>query len=217
MAKFQLTLKINKKQVKKDLLRVIHEEVSKLISANVVSIETQVKDVIIKYVESSEEWQSMLSPSGILRTELGLENQTELLSQLSAAIKDIIHIKSAPVKLKGNKVSGGFKLVAMTDSDYEMLLNSSFASFVSENGFDVDWLEWILVRGNQIVVYDYVVDYGWPSHSRTNDAIMLKYPGVWQVPSQFSGVKEDNFITRSIEKASKEIEDIILKNMQGTV
>lgn len=102
---------------------------------------------------------------------------------------------------------GGIKIYVLKQ-DLERALNSGFGSFITEKWFAVDWANWLLLEGNQIIVSQYKFVNGFEQYSRSGSGIMIKaYSGVWRVPSEHSGVKGDNWLTRSLTQSLKQISD----------
>ena len=105
--------------------------------------------------------------------------------------------------------------------DFNNLLNLGGATILTEKGKQLDWLDWLLRSGNRIIIRDYDIEYGnYGGRSRSGkDAIMVKKSGnaAWRMPAQYSGVDNDNFITRAFEGKESDISQIISKQIKSKI
>ena len=112
--------------------------------------------------------------------------------------------------LKGGKIfTAGFSGLSIKVDPIGPIQNISTGSYDS-NGHSIDWIDWLLNRGSQVVVSGFesvfVID---ASKSRSGLGFMLKTGGSFRVDPKFAGTKDDNFLTRMIARSRKSIEDII--------
>lgn len=95
----------------------------------------------------------------------------------------------------------------------ESMSNLVGGSYVSTGGYgggEVRWLEWLLTKGTQVVVGDFVVVYGESERSRAGEALMMRERGSgFRVDPEHAGTIEDNFITRAIASISLDITQMI--------
>jgi hypothetical protein len=75
------------------------------------------------------------------------------------------------------------------------------AKYVS-NQFEIDWLRWITVEGDMIIIQDFEITYDLTDAqiraSRSKEALMKK-GGTWQVPEAFRGFLQSNFLTKAFD------------------
>lgn len=190
-----------------------------IINAMLIRVATVAKPTVQHIVEeeikSSPEYQSMVDSGGKLRGALGLVDPMNQLDAIIDILKSDIEMVSVPAQKTGKTITGGFRLEVVR-GNYENLLNSRIATFVSENNYLVPWLEWLLTAGKSRVVQDYVIKYGPSPFSRTGLAVMAKKTGGgFSVPGEFAGTQENNFITRALERANAKILAIIQKAMES--
>jgi glycosyltransferase involved in cell wall biosynthesis len=70
---------------------------------------------------------------------------------------------------------------------------------ITEKGETLDWLSWLLIRGGDIIIQEYDVEWC-PPKSRTHMLIMVKGVGRrWRVPTYFQGTVQNNVITRVLD------------------
>ena len=77
---------------------------------------------------------------------------------------------------------------------------------ITKKGEELDWIRWLLTRGDDIVVAEYHVVPG--NHGRSGDAIM-KEGDYFRVRPEYSGTLENNAITRALQNRQKEIASIL--------
>lgn len=87
--------------------------------------------------------------------------------------------------------------VGILKDDFSDILSLHEASFISEGGFLINWLEWFLLGGGVQVGYEYMD--GNFRKSRTGEGIMFKSKaGNWETPTELEGSKDDNFLVRAL-------------------
>jgi hypothetical protein len=79
------------------------------------------------------------------------------------------------------------------------------------------WLEWLLLKGNSIIVRNYNVKYGQNPRSRSGDAIMIDSTSSWRVPPEFAGTTRDNWTTRALNRVDKDINRIIQQSFESSI
>lgn len=135
-----------------------------------------------------------------LRYDLGILPEEAIA--IANKIPDII-AKAVQVRItipQDNKIS---LIVEMVKDSYDDILSIPEASFIqtytNKEPKEIKWLDWLLTKGNTIVVADYCVWYtpGNPN-SRSGGAVMAK-PGSFRIPPAYAGTLNDNFITRALE------------------
>ena len=92
------------------------------------------------------------------------------------------------------------------------MLSLPQASYVSESsGLLVEWLRWLLLEGNAVLVKDYFfLNKSGIDKSRTGLGIMVeKRSRNWSIPPRFAGTSGDNFATRALSDIDKVIDDIV--------
>lgn len=179
-------------------------------------ITTQVKALLRERLLTSETMISLLS--GKLKADFGLTNQ-----RASSAAIEIVEAVVSQMHTGYNKTKHGADnltwsiYVHLTPSIDYVLQRVSDGSYLSRGG-DVDWLEWLLTRGSEIVIGDFQVEYGRFSffRSRSGEAIMVEGDS-FRVDPEFAGTIEDNFITRTIQGASEEIAAVFTNNIKAVL
>lgn len=102
--------------------------------------------------------------------------------------------------------NGGMQIFVLRQNLADVL-SSSFSSFTSEKGFEIEWADWLLTKGNEIIIADYIFRPGFIEYSRSGNGIMQKVNnGFWRVPPAHSGIVGDNWLVRSLDESIKQIE-----------
>jgi hypothetical protein len=171
----------------------INAEIKRMIRAIIVSaspsIQVKVGDILEDAIRSSPEYISLLG--GKLYHELGVLNAQSAFSEIIAVIKKNIEVRyiNTPGALGGISIS----YIRKNNDD---VLSIPSAKFISEGGFAVEWLNWLLTKGDSIILIQYHYRGIVTPKSRTGQGLMIK-GGQWRVPPEFSGTKDNNFLTRS--------------------
>lgn len=186
--------------ITKTIERILIKEVNAVLKKTVPLIAPKFKNVIRSSLISSPEISSLRN--GILRGEFGLES--DVTTQLVEAILATLTIKVLPAK---SKFLGGIQIV-MQPTSYINLFGREFAEQQIANG-SIPWLKWLLTFGDSIIITGFGVEFGSFPQSRSGDARMSDKFAPYKVNSAFSGTAENNFITRSIERARPELEQIL--------
>lgn len=193
-------------QIEGKILQALKPEVNKYLQKVFDKTKPRILQVLTDSIISSPEYSSLLS--GNLKYEFGLpDSDNRVASILKFWQKLNVEYKS--VSINGKKLVGGF-VINMVDSSYTDVLSSASATFKTEKGTDLNWLEWLLLFGNKTIIKDYIVEFGPNPRSRTGQAVMKGIQkGKWSVPPSFSGTKNNNWITRAIDSSTPEINKIL--------
>lgn len=141
--------------------------------------------------------------NGVLRAEFGLRN--EPTTELVAEIMRTLQFR----QLYAQRGRGGGVQIVMQPNDYSNLFSKSFAEQKIRDG-SLPWLQWLLTYGDAIIITGFGVEFGnfKGKASRTGKAVMSDDLGPYKVNSAFSGTRDDNFITRAIERTLPELINI---------
>lgn len=168
---------------------------------------------IARVFVNSPEYQSMLH--GPLNAHFGFKagDEASRLDDIIMVLANQITVTSQRVSVRGGNFTGGLR-VTMFDGTFEDLLKIPSA-FVQNKGEALPWLEWLLLKGDQIIFADYTIDFGRHPRSRSGEAIMIKEEGaVWRVPPGVSGTINNNWITRAVNKSLDFINRLIIGSVE---
>jgi hypothetical protein len=190
--------------IQKEVLRQILERIQN----NAASIINNLHNRII------ESWVSSLGAHeltfGKLRFDLGLKEDEarQAVHNIAAIIANQIGFTAIKSHIDRVTVTIGF-----IKSDYAEVLQIPEASFIQEyptshpSHIKIDWLEWLLRKGDQYEIKDYHVIYGNFSQdsSRSQHGLMIK-GGIWRIPPDWSS---DHFLGNIIVRAFQGIDKYI--------
>lgn len=196
-----------RKRILKECLAVIKPKIDKI--HRVLSI--FLPDYITGKITDSETWQSLIS--GPLRAELGLENPQALLALVAKHIESEIFVSKPKFSTSIDHLSeiglGGIP------SDYETLMNSPGASYISINSqgnrTPIHWLRYLLTAGKAPIFRNTVIRrYSSPIKAgRTKMALMRKSAGgVYILPG--AGTLNNNFLKKTIKSLENELIQVIV-------
>ena len=207
-------------QIEKKILKSIARQMDKSIRLAIPSAITDLKSFIYETISNSREVQSLLG--GELRGSLGLtESKAQgAVEQISLMVSQAIALDYTPIKARGTGFTGKLILKIQPRHFQNVLgISESTTSYYSTRYgtlIELQWLDWLLMRGDDIIVTAFEFE---PKSAGRSGMGVMKIGGSWRVPPEFSGTKEDNFITRSITSpdAQKEISKILEKHITAKV
>lgn len=204
--KFSLKLLNSDADISKKILSELKFKINNVFLKAKQSIIQNIKPVVNNAIKSEPEYTSLIS--GQLKYELGIASP-EIVEKIVDIWTNNINVVNKPIKISNNKLIGGFS-INMIQSDYADVLSSSDAVITDANtGSLVPWLEWLLIRGGDILIADYQVKLGPNPRSRTGMAVMVSSNENYRIPSQFAGTENNNWVYRGISK----IEDSTIQNI----
>ncbi len=212
-----ITLKIleNDKQINQLILNELSQQISKVFSKSSKVILSKVKELIRSVIVSQPEYSAL--KNGSLRLELGIPDTT-VVDSIVSSLSNTTNIELKPIKISGNKLSGGFLITFLDDAQLQSIIDSPDGMVNDVKGYSLPWLKWLLSEGVKPIVKGYSVRIGPNKASRTGMAIMVDSASSWSVPAQFAGNKTNNWITRAISdiednRISSIIQEEVTKNL----
>lgn len=147
--------------------------------------------------------------NGTLGYELGPVDPAGRMHEIMNIMEKSIRVDFTRFGLRGTKITGGLELNAF-QADFEDILASPAAVQMTEKEQYLPWLEWLIIRGDKVIIKDYRFRLGRYRSSRTGGGLMFhKDGGLWRVPPEYSGTKSNNWFTRAIEDSLVFIENLI--------
>ena len=124
-----------------------------------------------------------------------------------------------PFSYSGNRINGSLEIYGILD-DFSDVLDLGTYQSVSSNpnstGGPVHWLEWLLLKGSEVVVPNYRIQRrDFEKASRSKVALMFKTKnegGGYTVPN--AGVFNDNWISNICDPINDKITALIIKNLE---
>lgn len=173
-------------------------------------IKIELPQIVNSAIINTPEYNSILS--GKLRYEFGIrDSSSKLAGLLDTWSRNIYIVSTPPSVISGGKISGQFS-ASMIQIDFGDVLYTEYAEVYDDiKGYSLPWLEWLLLQGNRTLVRNHKVIYQNSPRSRTGKALMRPNSQSWSVPSEFSGTRGDNWITRALDKIGPDIDSLLKK------
>ena len=209
MTRLSLTIKETDAQISREINKRIAQKLSSALRSAAPLILSEVKDVVRDAIVSSPEYRELFG--GSLQAELGVPSAGTRIDRSLDMWLDSIEIEIERPKFSIRGVTAGLSIVGIRDG-YADALGTSDASYTTEKGKVIPWLQWLLLEGDRAIIADYTFssDIGTGQRSRTGLGVMRQDRSRrWRVPPQFSGTSTNNFVTRSLASVAIQIEKSI--------
>lgn len=186
--------------IQKMMMNEIRDQFNRALPTVAAAVQKDLRQNIPRVFTKSREYESLLL--GPLNAHFGFEAGSEAgrLDEIIFALANSIVVEHVRVGVRGGDFTGGLRIKAFNGDFQDLLaLNSAF---VQNKGETLPWLEWMLLRGDEIIIADYVINFGDHPRSRSGDAVMIpKEGGIWRVPPGVSGTQNKNWITRAVDQS----------------
>lgn len=202
-----------------DSIKIIEQNVNKaiadlandIISRNINNISNSVKNLIPSWVDSQPEIQSLLSNDATsLAGQFGIRGSAQ--SIVTSIIQSVVSATEIKFIKYSNSLKGGLELRFQPITFSNLL--SLPEGHTLYNGGDLHWLDWLLKRGDAIIVTNFQYN---PQTGLGRSGLGNMVPGgSFRIPPQFSGTTDNNFITRAFvgSNQEKQISHILQKVLQ---
>lgn len=171
-------------------------------------------------VRTSEAYASLMG--GELQALFGLENPASALDGIVKAVGNSVVASYTP---PSGPSLGGIRIEALVADMTEPLsaAGAKYVSFSQSRGTstEVPWLEWLLTRGDSVVVAEFEAKTGGKKYggTRTGKGVMVepkKRPSRgFQVPPNFSGVVDKNWLTGCMAAAADPVAAALIQVLEG--
>ena len=204
--KFGIKLSEDYSKISNNIATALLPQVKAYFQKSILGLDEKIAEIIINSIMSQPEYGSLIS--GTLQYEFGIPESSSRISEILNRIREnrIVQIKNPTIS--GSKINASIK-IQMVQNDFDDLISLGASKVVSEKGTDLNWLKWLLLEGDTIIIGDYHVVLGASPRSRTGMAVMVR-GGSWRVPPEYAGNIKNNWITRAIDGASEQINKTIL-------
>lgn len=194
------------KTIEENVNSAIADLANDIIGKNINKISQSIKSLIPSWINAQPEIQSLLSNDPrSLAGQFGITGGTlGIVSSIINAVVDSTEIKL----LKYTKNLKGGLEIGFQPSNFVNLLSLGEGHTIYQGG-DLHWLDWLLKRGDSIIVTNYQYN---PRTGLGRSGLGNMIPGgSFRIPPQFSGTENDNFITRSFigQTQEKQIAQIL--------
>jgi hypothetical protein len=205
MSRLHFAILESQDQIANKIVTVMTAEVQKALIGIKARIEQSTREILENSIKSQPEYGAIIFSS--LRYELGLVDAQDRMNVIIDKFLSGIQVNLRQTNFSKNFFVGGF--VIKSSSSYASILRLPEASFTTEKGEKLDWLEWLLLEGNNVIIADYRFK-ALGGKGRTGGGLMLK-GGTWRVPPESAGTANDNFITRAIAQIEEPLTQVVQK------
>lgn len=190
----------------KEVMDAFLKDINAKISKNRKRIPGVLSPIIYDAVYSCPEMESVRA--GSLRYDFGLDFDPtgKIASAVARAIKPVI----GKFKYNNGRVVGNIR-IDIQPTDYLNILTIPSSVVVTEKGVELPWLEWLLTYGDTVITSDFGVKY--TNGGRSGGAVMVKGFRAFRVDPAFSGTEEDNFISRSLNSKTPQLESALWQSI----
>lgn len=205
---FSLKLLESNSKIEKSILQALLPAATEFMSRANNVMQKNIINIITQYIISSPEYDSLVN--GQLKLELGIPDADNKIQRIIDIWINNTQVNYKAPKITNNQIKSSIS-VKMIKTNFSDVLDQP-AAFIEDTirGYELPWLQWLLLEGTAIIVDDYEVIIGPNSRSRTGYAIMTPSSSTgWSVPPEFAGTVTDNWITRAISKAKPDIEKLL--------
>jgi len=193
-------------KIRADIYKALATQINKKITGKKHRASRILRERIKNWMMESKEVESLLSqgvPSSLNAT-FGLTpgTPTDAVNAIVSVISEAIMID---FKRVSNKLEGSVTF-HFQSTDFSELLGLPQGHQFTEMGTDLHWLEWLLVKGDSVIVKGYLYQ---PSNSGRSGGGTMDIGGVFRVPPQYSGTADNNFVTRAFLGRDRELAKIL--------
>jgi hypothetical protein len=203
-------ISISLKLVESDgaIQKMIKREMAKRLNKSFVGgfagkLRDQIKTAAIEWLMESPELRAVAY--GPLKGDFGIPKGQAVseADKIIDAVLRSIHVEIIPFD---NRLRGGLE-IRIQPTDFQNIF-ARIDPVITEKGERLDWVRWLLERGDDIVVAKYHVVPDSSGRSRSGDALMSQ-GGMFRVRPAYSGTLEDNAITRVFKGKGLELAKMI--------
>lgn len=187
-----ITITDSIKTIEGNVNAAIASYMNDLLSKRQAVILNEIRMLIPIWIYRQPEIASLTSTDPLsLKGQFGIP--TDGVSIVNAIVQSVLGATNIKLVKFSNNLKGGLEL-QFQPNDFRNLLALP-QGHVVYNGGDLHWLDWLLKRGDNIIVANYQYN---PSTGlgRSGLGTMIG-GGSFRVPPQWSGTENDNFITRA--------------------
>lgn len=167
----------------------------------------KLKSATSQWISSTDEINSLMSSNpNELRSYFGV---TDPQSAVNAIVESVVNSVEIEIIKFDNKLKGAVKF-NFQPQDNLNLLSLPEGHQTTENGADLHWLDWLLMKGDSVVVvgYRYTPD----RNGRTGVGSMEK-GGTFRVDPRYSGTIGNNFVSRAFIGREEQVVKIIQESL----
>ncbi len=188
-------------QLKEDLKRRLKPRLRRAADG----LRNELSEKIPKWIDDSIDYYLLKNKRN--RVELGITEE-----QLDLAMRDVAELIIASMRIEITSNPGGLQLY-FDERTLSAIRALPSGEYISENGHLVEWLDWLVTAGSEVIVQGHHFT-DMPGEGRIGGGVMWK-GGVWRVPLEIRGDQSENFVTRIMDKKTKEMYRLMRGHLLG--
>jgi len=198
MSNFSVSIDLleNNTEIGQKILQAISKKINNIIVKKIDTIQQKISLETVNYLKTTNTYFSLID--GELAGHFGLPPTVRksyvdnILNKIGSNIE--VNFKKFVIR---NKNISGYLQIDVLINNFSDILSMLDSTIMTERGVLLNWLQWLLLEGDRVIVSQHEI---MPSiQGRSKKMIMIKSnAGVWRVPPEFSGVQNDNWLTRAI-------------------
>lgn len=214
MLNYKVKLVGGEQNLKRELNRAILEELTSVLGGAFRSVESTIQQNFRNAMKGEIEYLSLMG-HGLesLKGHFGIAN-TQDVEDVVTAVSSIIRVNVGKTRMLKGEVKTSFGIgLENIRTIVEGLIDVGLGGHLTEKGEEIPWIDWLILRGNQIIIREYDVLFK-PGAGRSHQAIMVGgRKKRWRVPPMFQGTANNNWITRSLLVMEKDVQDIVTQEI----
>ena len=225
-------LKTTASQIDRGIIKGVAAHIHNRQTELKLRLEHGIRQFVHRLIVLSPTWQELTMPGGILKLQFGLGvNESAQLDQILQAWKDSVIVDVGNVNLGIKGINCKINIYAIEASFQDVLTIGTYVSQPESKKYympgggpkskgpqRIPWLEWLLLKGSQIIIEGYVPKKMETKYGRTKKALMVSSKTKsFSVPEAHQGTAENNFITRELNNKMVELEMIIRDAVLGAL
>lgn len=208
----QVRLVESSSEIAKNINEILAKQINRRLPRVFARSQDVIKEQVLSGIRNQPEYQALIS--GSLKHEFGLPDAGSRVESILKTLEQSMVVKYEKSLGTPGGVRGGF-IIEFIKADYSDILSSPEATFTTEKGSNLEWLNWLLVQGDNSIVLGYEFVIGSSVFSRTGSGIMKSnLSGFWRVPPEYAGTLDNNWITRGILSVESIIEKYLVELIQ---
>lgn len=206
-------------QITKMILNEFRDKLNQVFTSAAPIIHDFLTSEVRAVIEASPEYRSILT-GGELAGILGLPaaERADMLEGVVDILMEQVEVKPKRVVVSGNKTLKGGIDINIIEANMIKAVKSQYASFITENGDVIPWLKWLVEVGHKTIFRSYDVAFVGSEKSRSETgAIMRPSRQGFNIPTEWAGDKEYNFVTRSLDNLAVYMETAIITIIENQI
>lgn len=211
--KFSINLLEDDKVIASKILKAFAEDFNLEVSKKMSIIKNRISFAVMDFIKQTDTYSSLINGNLAAHFGLPVDTRKAMVDNIIQTIGNNIEVEHQILKVRGSGFTGGIEIRILV-KDFSDILSMSEAIITTEQGQPLPWLEWLLIKGNKIIISDHEIHLI-SGKGRSRRGIMVKNnASVWKVPSEYSGVINNNWLTRAISDNVDQFSDTISKILE---